>query len=64
MPSSILSEALLMSRNTTKDSKKTTAIAYFSKNHSTVLLTMKVEAMGLAMLGLYVSARGKNKIEK
>ena len=53
-----------MSRNTTTDSKKTTAIAYFSKNHSTVLLTMKVEAMGLAMLGLYVSARGKNKIEK
>ena len=46
MPSFILSKALLMSRNTTTDSKKITAVAYFSKNHSTVLLTMKVEAMG------------------
>ena len=46
MPSFILSKALLMSRNTTTDSKKITAAGYFSKNHSTVLLTMKVEAMG------------------
>ena len=46
IPSFILSKALLMSKNTTTDSKKITAVAYFSKNHSTVLLTMKVEAMG------------------
>ena len=46
MPSFILSKALLMSRNTTTDSKKITAVAYFSKNHSTVLLKMKVEVMG------------------
>ena len=60
MPWFILSKALLMSRNTTTDSKKITTIAYFSKNHSTVLLAMKVEAMGLAMSALYVSAREKN----
>ena len=53
-----------MSKNTTTDSKKITAVAYFSKNHSTVLLTMKVEAMGQAMSALYVSAREKNKIGK
>ena len=46
MPSFILSKALLMSKNTTTDSKKIASVAYFSKNHSTVLLTMKVEAMG------------------
>ena len=46
MPSFIFSKALLMSKNTTTDRKKITAVAYFSKNHSTVLLTMKVEAMG------------------
>ena len=45
MLSFILSKALLLSRNTTTDSKKITAVAYFSKNHCTVLLTMKVEAM-------------------
>ena len=60
MPWFILSKALLMSRNTTTDSKKITTIAYFSKNHSTVLLAMKVEATGLAMSALYVSAREKN----
>ena len=49
-----------MSRNTTKDSKKMTAVAYFSKNYSTVLLKMKVEVMGQAMSALYVSAREKN----
>ena len=46
MPSFSLSKDLLMSRNTTKDSKKMTAVAYFSKNYSTVLLKMKVEVMG------------------
>ena len=46
MPSFILSKALLMSRNMTTDSKKITAVAYFSKNHITVLLKMKVEVMG------------------
>ena len=39
IPSFILSKALLMSKNTTTDSKKITAVAY-------CLLTMKVEAMG------------------
>ena len=53
-----------MSKNTATDSKKIAAVAYFSKNHSTVLLTTKVEAMGQAMSALYVSAREKNKIEK
>ena len=52
-----------MSKNTATDSKKITAVAYFSKNHSTVLLTMKVEAMGQAM-SIYVSALKKNKIER
>ena len=46
-----------MSKNTTTDSKKITAVAY-------CLLTMKVEAMGQAMSALYVSAREKNKIGK
>ena len=46
MPSFILSKALLMSKNTTTDNKKITAVTYFSKNHSTVLLTMKVEEIG------------------
>ena len=45
MLSFILSKALLLSRNTTTHSKKITAVAYFSKNHCTVLLTMKVEAI-------------------
>ena len=50
-----------MSKKKKTDSKKITAVAYFTENHSTVLLTMKVVAMGQAMSALYVNAREKKQ---
>ena len=61
MPSFIFNQRPFSCQKKKTDSKKITAVAYFTENHSTVLLTMKVVAMGQAMSALYVNAREKKQ---